>query len=165
MIMGIELIAMFLLLTCAAKSLLACWLGFLIMLIGVPMTTFFLMRRSFFKDNGLTLFSSLWMQGIVMFFCSTLILALFEYVYLRIINPGFTLELFNQAADYYSASGTEQGVEMGKMLRAMIKQNLVPNAINIAIETIWVGVFTGSLLSMLMAWLVRLTKVETTSKI
>lgn len=163
-IMGVVLIAMFLALTCAARSPLAAWVGLLIMVVGVPLTTFSLLRRSFLRDNGLTLFSSLWMQGIVMFFCATLLLALFEYVYLRILNPGFTLTLFNQAADYYSASGTEQGVQMAKMLRAMIRQNLVPNAINVAIETIWVGVFTGSLLSALMASLVRLKKVEPLSK-
>lgn len=155
-ILGLILIILFLAMTFSLKYPLANLLGLLLFFVGVPMTTFFLLRRSYIRDNGLTLFSSLWMQGIVMFFCATLILALFTYVYLRFLNPSFMVDMLNTAAAHYEKLGTARGHQTADIMHAMIHQNLVPSAISMAIETIWVGVFTGSLLSALVAGIVRM---------
>lgn len=155
-ILGLILIILFLAMTFSLKYPLANLLGLLLFFVGVPMTTFFLLRRSYIRDNGLTLFSSLWMQGIVMFFCATLILALFTYVYLRFLNPSFMVDMLNTAAAHYENLGTARGHQTADIMHAMIHQNLVPSAISMAIETIWVGVFTGSLLSALVAGIVRM---------
>lgn len=155
-VMGVILIAMFLSLTFATTSTLAFFIALLLIVAGVPAATFIMLRRSYVKDGGMTLFSSLWMQGIAMFFCATLLLAMFVYIYLRFMNPGYMAGLFNQAAVYYESLGTVQGTQMAKACHEMVHQNLIPSAISMAVETIWVGVFTGSLLSALMAGIVRL---------
>lgn len=154
--MGLLLIVLFLCMTLSYRFPLANWVGLLLCFAGVPVATFLFLRKSYIKDNGTTLFSSLWMQGIVIFFCATLMLALFEYLYLRVFNPTFLVEMLNHVAESYANSGTPQGEQVAKAIHAMIKQNLVPSAINIAVETIWMGVFTGSLLSAIMAGLVRM---------
>ena len=154
--MGLILIALFLAMTRSFQSVWANWTGLVLMVAGVPAATFLFLRRSYMRDNGLTLFSSLWVQGIAMFFCATLLLAMFEYIYLRFINPTFMVDTLNRMADAFSVSGTADGEKTAGMLRGMLKQNLVPNAINVALETIWTGVFTGSLLSALMAGVVRM---------
>ena len=155
-LMGILLIAVFLVTTWSITFPPASWIGMLLTLVAVPLTTFFMLRRSYLRDNGLTIFSSLWMQGIVMFFCGTIILALFVYIYLRILNPTFIVDMLNHVAGLYEDLGTDQGKQIASALHAMIKQNLVPSAISMALETIWVGVFTGSLLSALMAGMVKM---------
>lgn len=155
-LMGILLIAVFLSMTLSYRYPLANWTGLLLCIAGVPLLTFFLLRRSYIKDNGLTIFSALWMQGIVMFFCATLILAMFVYVYLRLLNPTFLIDMLNHVADFYEAQATPQGHNISATIHALIHQNLVPSSISVAVETIWVGVFSGSLLSALMAWVVKL---------
>lgn len=154
--MGLLLIALFFSMTLAPRSPFAALITVILALAGVPVTTFLMLRKSYRRDNSLTLFSSLWMQGIVMFFCATLLLAMFEYLYMRFINPSFMENVFLQAADFYSSSATEQGSGMADMLHTMIDRHLIPGPINIAVETIWVGVFTGSVLSAIMAAVVRM---------
>ncbi|MCH5248177.1 MAG: DUF4199 domain-containing protein [Muribaculaceae bacterium] len=160
--MGLVLIVLFLAVTQSLHSVLASWLSWGIALGGVPGLTYFFLKRSYDKDNGLTYFSSLWMQGIAFFFCGTLLLALFVYLYMRVINPTFMITQLSEIADLYKATGTANGIQISDTIHAMIEQNLVPSAISIGIETIWVGVFTGSLLSALMALLVRARKKQLT---
>lgn len=164
-LMGLLLIACFLLSTFSLTHPAANFLGLLLAFVGVPVATFLFLRRSFIKDDNLTLFSSLWMQGIMMFFCGTILLALFVYVYLRFINPTFIMDMLNQVANVYENMGTPQGHQIAKGVHAMIHQNLVPSSISIALETIWVGVFTGSLLSALMAGIVRMKIFRTNNSL
>lgn len=156
LIMGIILIILFMASVYSYKSPLANVIAIALLLVGVPAATFLMLRRSYVKDNCLTLFSSLWMQGIVIFFCATLLLAAWVYIYLRFINPTFLIDTLNHVATLYDNMGTATGQQISATIHAMIKQNLVPSSISIAIETIWLGVFSGSLLSALMAALVRL---------
>ncbi|MFG6423482.1 MAG: hypothetical protein K1V71_03655, partial [Paramuribaculum sp.] len=57
--------------------------------------------------------------------------------------------------DLYSNSGWERGEEMAQVLQRMIDNSLIPSAISIVMEMIWLSVFSGSLLSALIALLVR----------
>lgn len=156
LLMGLLLVGLFMASVYSYISPLANLIALVICLAGVPFLTFALLRRSFVKDRYLTLFSSLWMQGIVMFFCGTLILAGWTYVYLRFINPTFIVDMLNHVAATYSQTGTPAGQQIADTIETMIRQNLIPSSISLAVETIWIGVFTGSLLSAVMAAVVRM---------
>lgn len=95
------------------------------------------------------------MQGIMTFICGSLIAGLVAVVYLKWINPDFIADRLQEAIDFYSGSGWQQGEEMADLLQNMVKAHVVPTPIQIVIEMIWLGVFSGSLLSLLMAVLVR----------
>lgn len=95
------------------------------------------------------------MQGIMTFICGSLIAGLVAVVYLKWINPDFIADRIQEAIDFYSGSGWQQGAEMADLLKNMVKAHVVPTPIQIVIEMIWLGVFSGSLLSLLMAVLVR----------
>lgn len=156
--MGALFIVLFLAVTKSMDSMFATWIAWILALVGVPGLTFYLLRRSNERDNGLTLHSSLWVQGIVIFFCGSLILALFIYLYLRWMNPTFMVDHLIKMADAYASMNTPQGQQISDTIHAIINQDLVPSAISIGIETIWIGVFTGSLLSIVLAWIVKLKK-------
>ena len=133
----------------------------LAMALGVPAIIYTFLRRSFVKDNGLTQFSSLWMQGIVAFFCGTLIMALTAYIYMQWLSPGFLLEQMTAAIESYKAIDHEQSRKAAEILQKIIDNNLMPTPIQIAIQMIWLGVFTGSLLSIVVSLLVQARRVET----
>ena len=76
-------------------------------------------------------------------------------IYLKWINPDFIADRVQEAIDFYSESGWKQGEEMADMLRRMVSAHIIPTPIQIVIEMIWLGVFSGSLLSLLMAVLAR----------
>ena len=159
-IMGLLLVAVFFTGTLSFSYTLASDLTPILMLAGVPLLTYFLLRRSYVRDNGMTLFSSLWMQGIVTFFCGSLILAIVMYVYMRWGNPGFMREMVSRMSEFYdSMPETPQSREVSQIFHTMLDENVFPSAINVAIESIWLGVFSGSLLSMLAAFAARARRV------
>lgn len=159
-IMGLLLVAVFFTGTLSFSYTLASDLTPILMLAGVPLLTYFLLRRSYVRDNGMTLFSSLWMQGIVTFFCGSLILAIVMYVYMRWGNPGFMREMVIRMSEFYdSMPETPQSREVSQIFHTMLDENVFPSAINVAIESIWLGVFSGSFLSMLAALAARARRV------
>ena len=120
---------------------------------SVPFLIYRWLRRSYVADGGLTLMSSLWVQGITTFTCGGMISGLVSAVYLRWIEPGFILERVNEAIGFYS--DFEGGEETARVLQQMLDAHLMPSTIAIVIEMIMLCICSGSLLSALMAVLVR----------
>lgn len=161
LIMGLMLVIVFFTGSMSPTSELAATLTPVLMIGGVPMLTYMLLRRSYVRDNGLTLYSSLWMQGIVTFFCGTLILALVMYFHMRWINPGYMRDMVEHMANFYdSLPDNPQSKELSGIFHTMLNDNIFPSAISVAIESIWLGVFSGSILSMLAALLARARRVS-----
>ena len=127
----------------------------MILFLSVPFIIYTFLRRSYINDLYTTQLSSLWMQGIMTFLCGCLISGLAAVIYLKWINPDFIADRVQEAIDFYSESGWKQGEEMADMLRRMVSAHIIPTPIQIVIEMIWLGVFSGSLLSLLMAVLAR----------
>lgn len=151
-VMGLMLIAVFFTGAMSFDHKLASTLTPVLMLAGVPLLTYAMLRRSYVRDNGMTIFSSLWTQGIVTFFCGSLILAMFMYVYMRWLSPDFMRLTVSHIADFYdSIPDNPQSKEVAGIFHTMLDDNIFPSAISVAVEAIWLGVFSGSILSMLAA--------------
>lgn len=131
-------------------------LGFLalLMMCGVPAWTYWKLRRAYTAERGTTRFSALWMQGIVMFFCGGLIMALVAYIYMGHINPTFIKEQMELMAEAHA------GTPIGDTLATAIKNKIVPSPIQSAMELLWMSVFSGSLLSILTALLVQARRIS-----
>lgn len=134
------------------------------LMLGVPFVIYRYLRRSYVADRGCTILSSLWMQGIMAFLCGAILSGAIQVVYLRWINPDFILSQMRTMIDIYSNSGLQQGEQVAEMLQTLIDAKAVPSAITIVIEMIWMAVFSGSLLSVLMALLVRARPVPPPSR-
>lgn len=153
-VFGLYLAATFLAMVLASRLPLLGLIS-LLMCAGVPVFIYIRLRRSFTADNGHTLLSSLWMQGIVTFACGSLIAGAVATAYLKWIEPDFIISKLREAIDFYAGSGWSRGEEVAETLRRMIDMHLVPSAVAIVVEFIWLSVFSGSLLSLLMALLAR----------
>lgn len=130
------------------------------MIIGVPFLTYFFLRRTHVAAHGLTSFSALWMQGITMFACGSLIFGTVSFVYLRWIEPGFLGDVLRMGIDYYRASPVEAANAIADELQSVIDNNAVPSALNVSLGWMWLGMFSGSILSMAVAVVVRIRKVR-----
>lgn len=128
--------------------------GFLLM-IGVPVLIYIYLRRSYIEDRGMTIYSSLWMEGIAIFFFGGLLASFVAVIYMRWIEPTFVDSRIDAMIELYSQNEVARGQDAVDILMRAREQNLIPKPIDIAVESLWAIVFTGSLLSMLMALLVR----------
>ena len=99
--MGLLFIAAVALQTLAQGSLLATLIAD-VLLVAVPAVLWVMLRRSYRYDRLLTTFSGLWMHGIMVFLCGSLILGLVAFMYMRFINPGFIYAQARLAVDLYS---------------------------------------------------------------
>lgn len=127
-----------------------------VMMIAVPFLVYMFLRRSYVKDLGLTKFSELWMEGIVIFACASLIMAVVMLVWMRYVEPRFLNRCLDMAIQVWDQTGNH---DLVKMLE-VVKENNALRDSDVAMETIWGGIFTGSILSMLVALLVQARKVK-----
>lgn len=152
--MGIYLSVLCVALFSSVHSLLSGLLA-LVMMAAVPVIIFFMLRRSYRSDNCMTQFSGLWLHGICIFFFGSLLMALTAYVYLRFIEPGYINNTVNMAKEMYMTIDTPDAQEMAGILQKAQDSHLLPTAGATAVQIIWLGVFSGSVLSMILSLIVR----------
>ncbi|MDE5900313.1 MAG: DUF4199 domain-containing protein [Muribaculaceae bacterium] len=131
---------------------------FLILAVGVPFYCFRRQRRSYVSAGGSLAVAPLWMQGIVMFFCGSIIMALVTMIYLQWVDPDYLA--------YLKAMVTESvALDPGAFAASGIKPADIDNLFAIitpakfAVEMLWLSIFTGSILSLLTAVIVPLKRI------
>lgn len=127
----------------------------LVMMAGVPVVIYIMLRKSYLADYGKTIFSSLWMEGIAIFFFGGLIASLVSVAYMSWINPGYLYSQVDTMIELYGNTDWERGKELSDILVRAKNQHLIPTPIDLAIDMLWLIVFSGSILSMLMSLLVQ----------
>ena len=153
---GLYLSVLFIALVSSISSALA-GLAFFVMAVAVPVIIYFLLRRSYRSDNCRSMFSALWLHGICIFFFGSLLMALTAYIYLRFIDPTYIVTLVDTAHDMYVETNTPEAQQMAAILQRVKDSHMLPTTGEIAVQIIWAGVFSGSMLSMIMAAIVRAT--------
>lgn len=132
-----------------------------LMMFGVPFLVYRFLRKTFVEQRGLTMFSALWTQGIIAFAGAGLVLSVAVYVYIRFLDPDIVLRQVEKLIDLYSEANTPRADEMLTVLQNMRDMHLYPTAREIIIQLELLSVFSGSILSMLMALLVRMRGLDT----
>lgn len=154
LIIGLYLSGMFALQAFGMKNALLLLLGNLMML-GVPFLLYWLLVRDYDRNETYRQFSAVWLNGIVSFICGSLILATAMYIYLRYIDPCFIATQIKEVIDIYRQLGTPQADDMANAFESIIKQNAVPSPISLAFSTIWFSSFAGSMLSLVIAFIIK----------
>lgn len=126
-----------------------------VLMLGVPFIIYGFLRRSFVEDKGTTIYSSLWMEGIAIFFFGGLLATLVSVVYMRWIEPSFIESRIDAIIELYNHTDYSRSEEIVDIITRAKEQNLIPKPIDISIDMLWFIVFSGSMLSMLMALLAR----------
>lgn len=128
------------------------------MALAVPVYTFMTLRRGFIENGYFYTFSEVWTHGLTLFLCGSLIMALTMVVYMTWINPSFIFDQCQLAITAYKQIGGEMGNQVADTLETAMKQHLLPSPISLAGNLISLGVFSGSILSMILAPFIRLAR-------
>lgn len=151
---GFYLIALFLCMVMSEKENLMS-LPALLLLIGIPVFIYKVVskvHRKYFRAGD---FASLWMLGITVFIGGSLICAICTYAYLQYADPEFIeRQAENALAIYKDADGFKDS-DFIKVLQTAIDNDMLPSPIEVAVELLWMTTFFGSLLSMLIAAIVK----------
>ena len=157
LVMGLCFIAMFILQLLGRYSPIAGIAGYL-MALGVPLLLYLMLRRSYRADKGRSTFSSLWMHGIVVFLCGSLILAMMIYVFLRFIEPTFISDTVRELTAVYRTIGGNDAERIADVFQTMIDKRMLPTPITLTFSILWLGSFSRAVLSMIEAAIIKLAK-------
>lgn len=129
----------------------------LLMLLCIPVVVYSAMRR-YDRQNGLKCyFAQLWMLGILLFFFTSLISSLAQYIYYVYINPEYIGAQFKSAVELMEALNLmASDPSLLDAMKTALEKGNVPTPMSVVVERMWVNLFFGSLLSAAVAWLVKL---------
>lgn len=130
-------------------------------LIAVPAAVYVMLRRSYAEDNGRSTVSALWLHGICAFFFGGLIMALVAYACMRWLWPTFISDQFKAVISIYSAAPQAEVRDMADALQKAVDARALPTPIEISLELLYAAVFTGSILSVLLALTIRRRRDQT----
>lgn len=132
----------------------------MIMALAVPFIIYRFLRRSFVADNGTTLFSSLWLQGIMTFLCGSLISGVAAFVFMRWMDPAFLTRNAERAIEVYRSMDNPSATSIADGLEVLLRNGALPTPIQVVFQSIWGAVLSGSVLSMIVTAIVRSQKVD-----
>lgn len=151
---GVLLSAMFLCQTYGLRSFPLLLLGYILML-AVPFVAYRILVRDHDRYSFLRSVSGIWLDGIVTFICGSITLAVVMYIFLRYIEPGFTVEQIHNVATLYRELHNPQADAMAKAMEQLITTHQVPSPIQLAFSMLWLTSFVGAMLSMVLALIIR----------
>ena len=143
--------------TCAAvASIFADWfmplqLLFLVLLLGMPVVTYYFQRRKFIEDDGFTEYSGLWMLGILLYILGTVLCSFIVFLVLQYGRPNFIYEQTQAAVDLYNTIPQMQDRAFLDVLQRAIDERALPTPIEMAMSVFWFVSFGGSLVSAMTA--------------
>lgn len=151
---GIYLSIMFL---CVAFSTSIPLLGFLstLMALGVPVFAYITLNKGYRENGCFYTFSELWSYGIILFACGAMIMALTIVVFTSWIYPTFVYDQCLIAIDAYKSLNTPEAYKIAKTLQQVVDQKSLPSPFNIAWSIFTFSVFSGSILSIIFAPIIR----------
>lgn len=127
----------------------------LIFMLAVPVVTYISQLKSYLRQSELSTLSALWLQGICMFFFASLIMGLAVYAAMRWLWPGFINDQVDAVIAVYSSSTNPDIQSLLKGIQRARDTHSLPTSIDITLELMYMVVFTGSLLSLISALIVR----------
>lgn len=161
--MGIYLSLLFLMQSMGKNSLLLMSLSS-IMMLCIPVVAYVMLRKGYRESKGTSTFSAIWLHGILIFLCGSLIMAMVIYIYLTYVNPSFLRNTLSSLIETYNGIDDPNVTQITDILTTIQTQNLLPTPIQYAFTMIWTCGFFGSLLSMILALIVRAVPKKKSTK-
>lgn len=126
------------------------------MLIFTPVIIYKMLRARYIFDSCTTDFSSLWMIGILTFIYGSLICTAVTYALLEWLRPDFFYDMAQLVIDQYSKVPAAN--DMVETLTKIVDKGLLPSTLEFLFQMFWLTSFLGSLVSAIVAVIVRKIK-------
>lgn len=126
-----------------------------VMMLSVPAVVYYFLRRYFKAEHGHSTVSALWMQGIVMFACGSALAFALVLVYLEWIDPDYIERSVRSSIEVLRASGSADMTGLANDMETVMSHGNPLTPVSMCFTLIWASIFSGSLLSFVVAAIVR----------
>lgn len=127
----------------------------LVMFLAIPFMAWAYLRRAWVSGWVPATFSAVWLHGICIFLFGSIITALMMYISLRFVVPGWIESQTMLAVERLSAD--PETAEQARILSEVVKSGQMPSPIYTSVSSIWLVAFTGSMWSLLFAFILTHT--------
>lgn len=127
----------------------------LALFVVTPYLVWRFLRRGWVSGEVPPSFSAVWLHGICIFLFGGLIMALIMYVTLRYLSPGWIEMQIRMAVEQLGQ--TPDTAEQARTLARIADSGQLPSPIYTAVSSIWLVAFTGSMWSMVFAFVLART--------
>ena len=132
----------------------------LAMVLATPFVVYRWQKQRYSGCEGKASFSDLWMMGILIFLCGSIIACGVSYAVMECFRPHYFFEQAQHIISQYEANPEAFGQGMQQVtdtLRMVIDKQAAPRCIELALTGFWTCSFAGSLLSAVLAAIIKLT--------
>lgn len=133
---------------------------FIVQLLMAPVLIFVMQRRYYVADNGFPTMSALWVQGLVMCGCGSLIAFGLSFVYMRWINPSYLDNTFAESIKIMRTSGVGNLVDYANEMDRLTGGYNPVSAIEFNMTMIWFVTLVGSLTSLVLSFVVSMIPIK-----
>ena len=165
---GLYLSAFFFVMAQSVYTPQASWLNILsiAIMLGCPVVTYLLLRRSYRLSGGTLGLGSLWGEGVVAYLLGSMITVAAGYLYIRFFNPSFITDLYERAISQWElmlsiASGAEADSyrELIGELKRQLAAGETPTPLSMLASLAVSSTVIGAVMSLLMGLLARARRV------
>lgn len=135
------------------------WPGILIgdvIMLAIPFVAYRMMRKGYMANHRADTFSAVWLHGIIIFLCGSLIMATVCYIYTRFVDTGFIAEQTREIAAAWGRIDNDNARTLASELERLGQSHMLPTPIQFAISMLWTSSFFGSILSMILGIIIKL---------
>ena len=129
------------------------------MMVAVPAVVYPMLRRYRSQMRGYAPFASLWMLGLMIFICGSLICGAVTYVWMQYVMPTFIYDQVLAAIDVYKAVPGESAAEMARIMETIVERHALPSAMEVVVQMVMLTTFLGSLVSMVLAFILGMRRI------
>ena len=127
----------------------------LVMIVAVPFVVYFLMKADYRAVAGRYSVGSLWLDGMTTVVCGSLVAGVFMLAYLRWINPTHLSDEWTLMASTFAESPDASVRAYGEQLQSALDNGFTLSPGVFTMTLVWMAGFTGSLLALALALLVK----------
>ena len=127
--------------------------------LATPFIIYRWLKKRYNAEEGRTSFSNLWMMGILIFMCGSLIACGVSWAVMEYLRPNFFYEQAQHIITQYEATPERFADGMQEVvttLRMVIEKQGAPRSIDLALTGFWFCSFAGSLLSAFISALIKI---------
>ncbi len=129
------------------------------MMVAVPAVVYPMLRRYRSQMRGYAPFASLWMLGLMIFICGSLICGAVTYVWMQYVMPTFIYDQVMAAINVYKAVPGESAAEMVRIMETIVERHALPSAMEVVVQMVMLTTFLGSLVSMVLAFILGMRRI------
>lgn len=130
-----------------------------VIMVCVPVLLWRMLTTDYRTTGGKWTIGQLWLDGFIAIMCGAVVAGTLLLVYLRWINPGYIYDQWASGIAAFEASGDPAMEQLASDMQTAVENGFSISPSMLTMSLLWLAAFSGSVISLIVAAIVRATKI------